>query len=259
MQGRVQRQRAQVDAGDAGSRDRAGRVSGLSALHHPRAVGCEPGLASPASGHSGTARHPDPRRDQLSQTGPALGRRGAPVLWRLGKIANCQVATTVALWTGVRAWFLGAMLYLPETWLTADQRQRARIPAGGGVSGEVAPSAHLAPAGACGRIHTDSRRRRRGIWGCHRVARHTASTPAAVCAGDLVESGRLHPTPSAAQRRTLRRALVVPARAPRLIDGSRAVAVSDRGPQPAGGGVAIASRGATGCNRVVAPGLRRSA
>ncbi len=47
----------------------------------------------------------------------------------LGKIANCQVATTVALWTGARAWFLGAALYLPESWLTADARQRARIPA----------------------------------------------------------------------------------------------------------------------------------
>jgi SRSO17 transposase len=48
----------------------------------------------------------------------------------LGKIANCQVATTVALWTGVRAWFLGALLYLPEPWLSVDARQRARIPAG---------------------------------------------------------------------------------------------------------------------------------
>ncbi len=47
----------------------------------------------------------------------------------LGKIANCQVATTVALWTGVRAWFLGAILYLPEEWLTLDARTRARIPA----------------------------------------------------------------------------------------------------------------------------------
>jgi SRSO17 transposase len=46
-----------------------------------------------------------------------------------GKIANCQVATTVALWTGARAWFLGATLYLPDTWLTPEQRQRARIPA----------------------------------------------------------------------------------------------------------------------------------
>ncbi|HSL69555.1 MAG TPA: IS701 family transposase [Longimicrobiales bacterium] len=47
----------------------------------------------------------------------------------LGKIANCQVATTVALWTGVRAWVLGATLYLPEPWLTDERRQHARIPA----------------------------------------------------------------------------------------------------------------------------------
>lgn len=47
----------------------------------------------------------------------------------LGKIANCQVAVTAALWTGVRAWMLGATLYLPEAWLTPAQRTRARIPA----------------------------------------------------------------------------------------------------------------------------------
>ena len=47
----------------------------------------------------------------------------------LGKIANCQVAVTVALWTGARAWMLGASLYLPEAWLTPAARQRARIPA----------------------------------------------------------------------------------------------------------------------------------
>lgn len=47
----------------------------------------------------------------------------------LGKVANCQVAVTVALWNGARAWMLGARLYLPEEWLTAAQRTRARIPA----------------------------------------------------------------------------------------------------------------------------------
>ena len=47
----------------------------------------------------------------------------------LGKIANYQVAVTAALWTGMRAWFLGALLYLPEEWLTPFQRTRARIPA----------------------------------------------------------------------------------------------------------------------------------
>jgi SRSO17 transposase len=46
-----------------------------------------------------------------------------------GKIANCQTAVTVALWTGTRAWLLGATLYLPEEWLTPPQRARANIPA----------------------------------------------------------------------------------------------------------------------------------
>jgi SRSO17 transposase len=46
----------------------------------------------------------------------------------LGKIANCQVAVTAALWTGVRAWCLGAVLYLPEEGLTPLARERARIP-----------------------------------------------------------------------------------------------------------------------------------
>jgi SRSO17 transposase len=47
----------------------------------------------------------------------------------LGKIANCQVATTVALWTGTQAWLLGAQLYLPQDWLTPAARTRGRIPA----------------------------------------------------------------------------------------------------------------------------------
>ena len=46
----------------------------------------------------------------------------------LGKIANCQVAVTAALWTGGRAWLLGAELYLPQTWLPPERRQQARIP-----------------------------------------------------------------------------------------------------------------------------------
>lgn len=45
----------------------------------------------------------------------------------LGKLANCQVAVTAALWTGAQAWLLGARLYLPEEWLTPAQRARAHI------------------------------------------------------------------------------------------------------------------------------------
>jgi SRSO17 transposase len=46
----------------------------------------------------------------------------------LGKIGNCQVAVTAALWTGVQAWLVGAQLYLPDGWLTPAQRDRGRIP-----------------------------------------------------------------------------------------------------------------------------------
>ena len=47
----------------------------------------------------------------------------------LGKIANCQVAVTAALWTGTRAWLLGALLYLPQSWSEdAHRRAATRIP-----------------------------------------------------------------------------------------------------------------------------------
>src|SRR3984893_13796883 len=49
----------------------------------------------------------------------------------LGKIANCQVAVTAALWTGARAWWLGVLLYLPPPWIDdADRRAVAQVPAG---------------------------------------------------------------------------------------------------------------------------------
>lgn len=40
----------------------------------------------------------------------------------LGKVANCQVAVTAALWTGRRAWPLGALLYLQALVRLAHQR-----------------------------------------------------------------------------------------------------------------------------------------
>jgi len=48
----------------------------------------------------------------------------------LGKVANCQGAVTAALWTGRRAWPVGALLYLPEAWIgDGARRAAARIPA----------------------------------------------------------------------------------------------------------------------------------
>ena len=48
----------------------------------------------------------------------------------VGKVANCQVAVTAVLWTGHRAWPMGAALYLPEAWTSEPARcAAARIPA----------------------------------------------------------------------------------------------------------------------------------
>jgi len=48
----------------------------------------------------------------------------------LGKVANCQVAVTAALWAGQRAWPMGALLYLPDAWTRAPARcAAAGIPA----------------------------------------------------------------------------------------------------------------------------------
>jgi SRSO17 transposase len=35
---------------------------------------------------------------------------------------------TAALWTGIRAWMLGAVLYVPTLWLTPEARPRGKIP-----------------------------------------------------------------------------------------------------------------------------------
>src|SRR5207253_10903853 len=79
------RQRPQVDVGDAGACQRADVVSGVPALHHACAVGCRSGLASASGGKSRADRHPDPRRNELPEGGPAFGRGGATVLWGAGE------------------------------------------------------------------------------------------------------------------------------------------------------------------------------
>jgi SRSO17 transposase len=47
----------------------------------------------------------------------------------LGKIGNCQVAVTAALWAKGQAWLVAAALYLPESWTSDAARcARARVP-----------------------------------------------------------------------------------------------------------------------------------
>jgi SRSO17 transposase len=76
------------------------------------------------------------RRGVLIVDGTSVPKQGAHSVGvarqycgALGKIANGQVAVTAALWTGTRAWLLGALLYLPQSWSEeANRRAVARIP-----------------------------------------------------------------------------------------------------------------------------------
>ena len=86
-------------------------------------------LGPVAGGGAGAERRVDSRRTSFPKQGTASVGVARQYCGARGKIANCQTAVTVALWTGARAWFLGATLYLPEAWLTTRQRAQARIPA----------------------------------------------------------------------------------------------------------------------------------
>src|SRR5439155_10300666 len=194
--GRLQRQRAEVDAGDAGARDRAGRVPSLSAFHHARTMGCRAGLAPAARRHSGTARDRDSRWHELSETGAALGRGGAAVLRRAGQDRELPSRHhRRAVDRRARVVSGGDPVSARPV---ADRRgpPTDADPIDGSLSGEMAPRAHLAAAGARRRLRVDRGDWRCGIRRCHVAARGTASTPPALCARDLVDADRVSP-PSA--------------------------------------------------------------
>src|SRR5713226_9272120 len=64
---RVQRQRSQVDAGDAGARHAAGHLSSVSAFHHARRLGRRSDLATAARGAARAPWRADHRRDEFSE------------------------------------------------------------------------------------------------------------------------------------------------------------------------------------------------
>src|SRR4051812_40545683 len=71
----VGRQRPQIDAGDAGARDGARLLPGVSEFHHPCAVGPRRAVALPVGRVARATRRPDPRRHAVPQTWRAFGRR----------------------------------------------------------------------------------------------------------------------------------------------------------------------------------------
>lgn len=76
----LQRQRAEVHAGDAWAAPRPGQLRSAAALHHRFAVGGRADVGAAAGARARAPRCAGARRHQLPQTGPALGRGETPVL-----------------------------------------------------------------------------------------------------------------------------------------------------------------------------------
>ena len=125
----AERQSAQVDERDARACHRSRHVSIVAAFHHSCSLERRACLAAVAGGAPRAHWRADSGRHELPEAGSALGGGARQYCGTLGKVANCQVAVTAALWTGVRAWMLGAALYVPAEWLTPEARERTQIPA----------------------------------------------------------------------------------------------------------------------------------
>ena len=82
---RVQRQRSEIDAGDVGACHSSRSAIKAFSISSRTRLGRRSDLATAPRGAAGTPGRVDHRRDQLSQTGHALGRSGASVLWRAGQ------------------------------------------------------------------------------------------------------------------------------------------------------------------------------
>ena len=196
--GGVQRQRAEVDASDAGAGDRAGSVPSVSAFHHACALGRRGRLATAARRRAGTSRCVDSRQYELSETGTALGRRCAAVLRGArqdrqlpsrgdgGAVDGC--ARVVSRRGAVRA---RGMADSGAAHAGADTgRRRLRIEVASGPSvGAPAPSRGL---------DADGRDRGCRIRRCDDVPGRAASPPIALCAGHLVASDGIHHAPARA-------------------------------------------------------------
>ena len=168
---RVQRQRPQVDAGDAGAGHRAGLVSSVSAFHHACAVGCGSDLASAVGNPARAPRRADHRRHQLSETGAALGRRRPPVLRCAGQdreLPSRGDRGAVDGHTRVVAGRVAVSAAILERRMPT-RRAAARIPSTVVVSGEMAARPHVDSPRARGGAATHGRRRGRRVRGYHGV------------------------------------------------------------------------------------------
>jgi hypothetical protein len=178
----AERQPAQVDERDARARQRSRELSGLSAFHHRRAVDGSRGVAPPAGQAARSRWGADSRRHQLSQAGPTLGGRGAPVLRHLGQDRELPSRGDGGVVDG-RPRLDGRGALVPARDLAHPRVAASRAdPGHGALSGEMAPGADARAAGAREWPDGDRRRRRRRVRQQRDTAARPASRAAPVCA-----------------------------------------------------------------------------
>src|SRR5215210_4910302 len=172
----VQRQPAQVDAGDAGAGYRTVVVSDLPTLRYRCAVVGAPHVARAARAGTRAPRRVDSRRHGVSQEGRALGRRGAAVQRHAredrqlpggGHRRLVDGRTRVA--RGCGALLAGQLDRRSGAAPQGPHSRRRRL------SGEVAARPAVAAAGPRGRVGGHRGGRRCGLRRCH----HAAAQPAA--------------------------------------------------------------------------------
>ena len=181
-----------------------GTYQALSAFHHACAVG---GRAR--CGH-GCARVVPERSGVLILDGTSFPKQGTASVGvarqycgARGKIANCQTAVTVALWTGARAWLLGATLYLPGDVADAARSGRGpRFPRPCASRRNGNWRSTLLRQVRAGGVHRHRRGRRCRVRRQRHAAPHVASGQAALRVGRLVRShGRSWARPPSTRRR----------------------------------------------------------
>ena len=109
-------------------------LSSLPALHHACPVGSRGRVEAAARGDAGAHGHLILDETSFPKSGPHSVGVARQYCGALGKVANCQVAVTAALWAGQRAWPMGVALYLPQAWTSDPGRAgpALRFPPGSG-------------------------------------------------------------------------------------------------------------------------------
>jgi len=186
-----QRQRAQVDAGDARPPERRRNLPSAPALHYRFAVADGRGVGAPARAHAGTLRHSRRRRHGLPETGPALGGRQTAVLrgpWQNRQLSGGRLDRIDRRYGLAHQLRAVSPQRMGRGSRPTRQDARARL---GALSREMADRPGPRPRGAQDGVDDRGRRSRRRLRDDHRVSRRARTDGPALRRGRARSASRL--------------------------------------------------------------------